>query len=131
MFLQNIFYDQMEEKLSNRLTAALLKDCSLENIECSKYQLIFVTAEWVFSRSFLFWLKTTTTKKLPTVSLIGSTCVCFCRKTVLPVFNLIHFDWLPAHFKKCSDAQGVLLLNSLFGQASSRPSPARYPHHQL
>ena len=34
------------------------------------------------------------------VSLIGSTCVCFCRKTVLPVFNLTQFDWLPAHLRE-------------------------------
>ena len=40
-----------------------------------------------------------------TVSLIGSTHVYFCRKTVPPVFHLTHFDWLPAHFRKCGDAQ--------------------------
>ena len=40
-----------------------------------------------------------------TVSLIGSTCVCFRRRTVLPVFNLTNFDWLPVHFRKCGDAQ--------------------------
>ena len=39
------------------------------------------------------------------VSLIGSTCVCFCRMTELPVFYLTHFDWLPDHFRKFSDAQ--------------------------
>ena len=61
------------------------------------HQLIFMTAEEVLSKPILFWLK----KK--TVSLIDSTCV--CRMTVLPVFNLTHFDWLPAHFRKCSDAQ--------------------------
>ena len=37
-------------------------------------------------------------KNCLTVSLIGSTYVCFCQKTVLPVFNLTHFDWLSAHF---------------------------------
>ena len=42
--LQSIVYDQMEEKSSNRLTATLLKNCRLENIGCSKYQFIFVTA---------------------------------------------------------------------------------------
>ena len=63
-------------------------------IEWGKYQLIFVTAEEVSSRPFLFWLKKKKErKKLPTVSLIGSTCVCFCRMTVLPVFDLTHFDW--------------------------------------
>ena len=25
--------------------------------------------------------------------------------TMLPNFNLNHFDWLPTHFRKCSDAQ--------------------------
>ena len=34
-----------KEKFWNRLKAAVLKDFRLENIECSKYQLIFVTAE--------------------------------------------------------------------------------------
>ena len=53
-----------------------------------------MTAEEVSSRPFLFWLKKKKErKKLPTVSLIGSTCVCFCRMTVLPVFDLTHFDW--------------------------------------
>ena len=53
----------MEEKenLLNRLMAAILKDSRLKNIECRKYQLIFVTAEEVLSKPFLFWLK----KKLP------------------------------------------------------------------
>ena len=56
-----------------------------------------------FCRSyFLFWLKK---KNCLTVSLIGSTCVCFCRKTVLPVFNLTRFDWVLARFRKRSDAQ--------------------------
>ena len=45
-----------KEKLSNRLTAAILKEFRLENMECSKYQLIFVTAEEVLSKPFLFWL---------------------------------------------------------------------------
>ena len=43
--------------LSNRLTAAILKDFRLENMECSKYQLIFVTAEEVLSKPILFCLK--------------------------------------------------------------------------
>ena len=46
-----------EKKLSNRLTAALLKDCRLKDIENSKYQLIFATAEEVLSKPFLSWLK--------------------------------------------------------------------------
>ena len=45
-----------KEKLSNRLTAAILKEFRLENMECSKYQLIFVTAEDVLSKPILFWL---------------------------------------------------------------------------
>ena len=89
--------------LSNRLTAAILKDFRLENMECSKYQLIFVTAEEVLSKPILFCLKIK--KNCFTFSLIGSTCVCFCRMTMLPNFNLNHFDWLPTHFRKCSDAQ--------------------------
>ena len=48
----------MEEKSSNRLTAAILKDYRLKNIECDKYQLIFVTADLGFlSKPFLSWLK--------------------------------------------------------------------------
>ena len=45
------------------------------------------------------------TKTCFTVPLIGSACVCFCRMTELPVFNITHFDWLPDHFRKLSDAQ--------------------------
>ena len=92
-----------ERKLSNRLTAAILKDCRLKNIENSKYQLIFATAEEVLSKPFLSWLK----KKLPTVLLIGATYLSFCRKTVLAVFNLTYFDWLLAPFRKYSDVQPI------------------------
>ena len=42
-----IVYDQMEEKLSYRLMTALFNYFCLENIECSKYELIFVTTEEV------------------------------------------------------------------------------------
>ena len=48
-----------KEKLSNRLKAAILKDFRSENIECSKYQLIFVSAKEVLSKTILFWLKKT------------------------------------------------------------------------
>ena len=50
-----------KEELSNRLTEAILKDFPLENIECNKYQLIFVIAEEVLSQPFPFRLK----KQLP------------------------------------------------------------------
>lgn len=50
-----------KEELSNRLTEAILKDFPLENIECNKYQLIFVIAEEVLSQLFPFRLK----KQLP------------------------------------------------------------------
>ena len=46
-----------KEKSSNRLTAAILKDFRLENMECCKYQLIFVTAKEVLSKPILFCLK--------------------------------------------------------------------------
>ena len=46
-----------KEKLSNRLKAAILKDFRSEYIECSKYQLILVSAEEVLSKPILFWLK--------------------------------------------------------------------------
>ena len=55
-----------KEKLSNRLTAAILKDLRLEIEQFCKYQLIFVTAEGVLSEPFLFWLKKIKKKrKLP------------------------------------------------------------------
>ena len=72
----------MKEKFSNRLAAAILRDFRWENIEWSKCQVIFVTEE-VFSKPFLSCLK----KNCLTVSLISSTCICFCRKTDHPVFN--------------------------------------------
>lgn len=49
-----------KEELSNRLTAAILKDFPLENMECNKYHLIFVIAEEVLSQPFPFRLKKTT-----------------------------------------------------------------------
>ena len=52
LLLQSIVYDQMEEKLSNKLPAPILKDFRLENIDCTKYQLIFVTAEEILSKTF-------------------------------------------------------------------------------
>ena len=86
-------------KVEIRLREAVLKDFRLENIECGKYQLIILTAEEVLSKPFLFSVEK---KKSLTVSLIGSSCVCFCRKTALQVFNLTRLDWLLAHFRKCS-----------------------------
>ena len=50
-------------KIVKQINSSSAQGLQFENIECSKYQLIFVTAEQVFSRSFLFWLKTTTTTK--------------------------------------------------------------------
>ena len=54
-------------------------------------------------------------QNFPTVSLIGSTCVCFCRKTLLLVFNLTQFDWLPAHLREMkwrATNQGVFFLST-------------------
>ena len=58
-----------KEKLSNRLTAAILKDLRLEIEQCSKYQLIFVTAKEVLSKPFLFWLKKIKKEKKTALSL--------------------------------------------------------------
>ena len=59
--LQSIVYDQLEEKQSNRLTAAILKDYYLENLECRKHQLIFGTAGRFLRSSFVpGWKKKTT-----------------------------------------------------------------------
>ena len=44
-----------------RVKAAIVKDFCLENMECNKFQLIFVTAEEVLSKPFLSSLK----KRLP------------------------------------------------------------------
>ena len=96
LFVASI-YDQMEEEFSNRLRQLY----SRKYTEFSKYQLIFVTAEGVLTaekstaspfhlsslRGFIFYL------------------FFFCRRKVLPVFKLTHFDWLPTHFRKCSDTQ--------------------------
>ena len=42
-------------------------------------------------------------------SVCGRTYVCFfCQKTVLPVFNVTHFDWFMANFQKCSDTQLIM-----------------------
>ena len=52
LLLQRIVYDQMEEKLSNKLPAPILKDFRLENIDYTKYQLIVVTADEILSKTF-------------------------------------------------------------------------------
>ena len=49
----------MEEKSLNRLTAAILKVCRLKNIDCSNYQLMFMAAEEVLSKTSLSWVKKT------------------------------------------------------------------------
>ena len=58
-----------KEKLLNRLTVAILKDFRLENMECSKYQLIFVTAEEVSSKPILFCLKKITVSPFHSLAL--------------------------------------------------------------
>ena len=123
LLLPSIVYDQMEEKLSNTLTGAILKDFCLENIECSKYHLIFVTVKEVSLKPFLSCLK----KNCLTISLIS--CM-----WVLLLFNLAHFDWLPAHFWKCNEVhliRGINHFNSHLGQVPFCPSLAPYPHCPL
>ena len=78
--LQSIVYDQLEEKQSNRLTAAILKDCRLEKLECRKHQLIFVTARRFRRSNFVPGGEKTT---LPFHS--STLYVFFCRKTLLSV----------------------------------------------
>ena len=85
-------------KVEIRLREAVLKDFRLENIECSKYQLIILTEEEILSKPFLFSAE----KKKPHRFTHRFSCICFCRKTALQVFNLTRFDWLLAHFRKCS-----------------------------
>ena len=55
--LQRIVCDQIEEKSLNRLMAATLKDFRSENIECNKYQLVFVTTAVVLLKPCLSRLK--------------------------------------------------------------------------
>ena len=130
--LKNPIKWKEKEELSNRLKAAILKDFRSENIVCSKYQLIFMSAEEVLSQFILFWLK----KKL-FHRFTHRLNVCLFRWiTVLPVFNLTNFDRLPAHFRKCSDTQltrGFCFFSTASScrQASSRPSPATYPYRPL
>ena len=78
-------------------------------------------AEEVLSKPSLSWLK----KDCLAVSRIGSASVCFSRKTVLPVYKIIHFDWLPVHYL-LQLSGGVLLFNIILRQGSSCPSPAPY-----
>ena len=52
--MQYTHHAPMEEKSSNRLTAAILNDYRLKNIECDKYQLIFVTADLGFLEAISF-----------------------------------------------------------------------------
>ena len=54
--LQGIVYDQMEEA-----SAAMLTDCCLEEIEWGKYNLVFASAEEVFTNPFLSLMKKTAT----------------------------------------------------------------------
>ena len=74
---------------------------------------LLVSIRYLFCRSYFFssWKKTTS------LSLIDSTCVCFCRKTVLPIL-------IPLI---CRDAQLIRVcsvFNSFCRQAASCPSPA-------
>ena len=43
-------YDQMEEASLMRLTAATLRDCRTEGIQCGKYHFMFASTEVVFSK---------------------------------------------------------------------------------
>ena len=84
--------------------AAILKDFRSEIIKCSKYQLIFVTAEEVLSMSFLFWPN----KKLPYRFILQLLVCLFLSEDSASedsVFHLTHFYWLPAYFRKCSEVQ--------------------------
>ena len=74
-------------------------------IECSKYQLIFVTAEEVLSKPFLSWLKKK--NNCPSFYSLALRMLAFCRETVLAVFNLTYFDWLLAPFREKSNAQPI------------------------
>ena len=67
-------------KQSNRLTEAILKDCRLEQLECRKHQLIFVTARRFRRSNFVPGGEKTT---LPFHS--STLYVFFCRKTLLSV----------------------------------------------
>ena len=59
--LQSIVCDQMEEASSMGLTAATLTKSRLKDIECSKYNLVFASAEEVLAKSFLSLFKNAAT----------------------------------------------------------------------
>ena len=88
-----------KEKLSNRLTAAILKDFRFKNMECS------ASAHICDRRGGIVEANSFLAKKKKLFHSWTLRVFFFCRMTVLPVFNSTHFDWLPAHFRKCSDAQ--------------------------
>ena len=74
---------------------------------------LLVSIRYLFCRSYFF----SSWKKTASLSLIDSTCVCFCRKTVLPIL-------IPL---MCRDAQLIRVcsvFNSFCRQAASCPSPA-------
>ena len=74
---------------------------------------LLVSIRYLFCRSYFF----SSWKKTASLSLIDSTCVCFCRKTVLPIL-------IPLI---CRDAQLIRVcsvFNSFCRQAASCPSPA-------
>ena len=91
MLLSSIIYDQMKEKLSNRLAAAIVRDFRLENIEWSKFQVIFVTEEEIFSKPFLSCLKKTASlfhsSALHVFFFVG-------RQSIRFLFQLILFGYL-------------------------------------
>ena len=97
--LQSIVYDQME-KVSSK-NHQIDNDSYTQGLLFRKYraqqiyQLIFMTAEEVLSKPFLFWLKQlphhfTNWLFLCFFFLVGRQCLQF--------FYLTHFDWLRANF---------------------------------
>ena len=82
--LQSMVYDQMKKNSQiARSQGAIIKDCRLGNIECSKYQLIFVTRRR-FCRSHLFpgWKKTASlfhVSALLLFVLVGRQCFWFIK----------------------------------------------------
>ena len=132
MLLPSIVDDQMEEKLSQRLTAAILKDFRSENIECSKYQLIFMTAEEVSSKLFLSRLRNKTASLFQRIYV----CLFLLEESASLVFYSTHFSWLSAHSGNAvtrNQSGGVLLFNSPFGHRRllalpPPPTPTVHPY---
>ena len=103
-----------------------LKDCRFENIDYSKYQLIFVTAEEVFSMPFLSRLK-----QLPHLFNHRLYVCLFLSEDSASGFLFNSFCLVTCYFPECSDAQlirGCFAIQQPPRAGIFSPSPPPSPH---